>query len=295
MLKKFAFALTLGLSAITQSNAHSTEFQNEFNFIEMTFNKTNWQTDHDLFAIHVIPKCGTHFIQHTLYLMTNQETSNFNLTVNKLSEVCSENKLLRTFQPYDKNLARLLVDADHKLISVIRDPRDALISHVFYMRTFSTRQTEDKTKRDFFTVGKNFDDLSLDEQITSLIKGENGCMSYIDFYKERIGWALNPRHLSIKYEEMLSREGGGTNKLQRMTVKKIAAFINLSLSNEQLENVLHNMYKNFGEKELEDGRVFERATTGNWRTFLTEEHKKEIKKRIGKEMIQLGYAEDTKW
>jgi len=295
MFKNFALSLALGIAGISTQSAQAEPFKNDFNNFEMAFIKSAWQVDHDLFAVHVIPKCGTHFIQRTLQLMTGQLTVNRNLSAGKLAEACNDNKILRTFQPYNKQLSQFLKSYDHKFIAVIRDPRDALISHVFYMRNFPQNEEGDNTKRDFFVVGSNFDNLTLDEQISSLINGKNGCMSYIDFYKERIGWALNPSHLTVKYEDLLSREGGGNNKVQRATVKEIAAFINLSLSAEQLENVLANMYKDFGENQLEDGRVFERATTGNWRTFLNEEHKEAIKKKIGKEMIKLGYVKDTKW
>jgi len=294
MLKKIIAALILGILGTAQQPINSQEFVCEFDQIEMSFIKTR-QMNHDLFALHVIPKCGTHFIQRTLQLMTGQMTINRNLNLEKLTEAYNDNKILRTFQPYQPAFSLLLQRNEHKLISVIRDPRDALISHVFYMRNFPKDPNGDNTKRDFFTVGENFDTLSLDKQITSLIKGENGCMSYIDFYKERIGWALDPVNLAIKYEELLGTLGGGDDKIQKAKVKQIAKFIHLKLTSQELQYVLDNMYVDFGENEVSDGRVFERATTGNWHTFLTEKHKKSIKQKIGKEIIQLGYDKDNKW
>ena len=294
MLKKYLTALLIGATAFSFSLS-STEEQRYFEPYEMAFIKTEWQIDHDLFTLHVIPKCGTHFIQHTLHLMTGQASINQDISLQNLTKACNTNKILRTFQPYDDKLCKALKKYQHKLISVIRDPRDALISHLFYMRSFAERKVENNQRRDFFVVDKNFDSLSLQEQLDSLIYGTKEGMSYLDFYKSRIGWALNSASLVIKYEELLGKEGGGNNKKQKKTIDKVASFIQLDLSSEQQQYVLANMYKETGEQQVEEGKVFTRATKGNWRTFLSEKQKRSIKKKLGKEMILLGYEKDLNW
>ncbi len=57
---------------------------------------------------------------------------------------------MRTFQPYQDFFFQTLKDAGHKTISMVRDPRDALISHVFYMRNYPKNPNGDNRKRDFF-------------------------------------------------------------------------------------------------------------------------------------------------
>ena len=240
---------------ITVANHITLIGQNFDQTLTVDFIKTNWKIEHDLVAIHVIPKCGTHFIQHTLNLMTDKVVVNSNVSPEKLAKTCLENKILRTFQPYSEKTAKMVHQLGHKLIAVVRDPRDALISHLFYMQTFKPQDGNVRTRRDFFTVGENFDDLELKEQLNSLINGENGCMSYIDFYKSRVGWALNSNCLVIKYEDLLGNEGGGEDAKQRQTVKKIARFINLQLSDEKLNFVVQNMYKSPPDRVLSNGQV----------------------------------------
>lgn len=295
MLKKFASAFTLTVLGIVQQPAHSQEC-NYFNDFEMAFLKTSWQIDHDLFALHVIPKCGTHYIQRVITLMTKQDVESSQVTLQNLTEFCNNNKILRTFQPYDSKLASTLKSYNHKVISVVRDPRDALISHVFYMRNYPWNPNTDNTHRDFFIVGKNFNNLSLEEQIDSLIEGKNGCMSYVDYYKQRVGWALNRAHLTIKFEELLPNEGGGKDAIQLRTVKRIAKFINIKMTDAQLQYVVDNMYVKREDNQLDDGRVFERGTKENWRTFLNKKQIKKIKERLNDDVIiPLGYEKNKNW
>lgn len=296
MLKQLGANFALALSLIFVFQCELISWQNNFEKFElsMTFDKSAWQVDHDLFIIHAIPKCGTHFIQRTIHLMTNQTIINRIINVAKLTEACANNQILRSFQPYSVDLVKILKENKHKAIAMVRDPRDALISHLFYMRNYPKNPDGDNRKRDFFTVGPDFDNLTLEQQITSLIVGDEHAPSYIDFYKQRIGWALNPRILTIKYEDLLGTAGGGDDAIKRAKVMEIAGFIRLNLSNEQLEKVMNQMYVDHGEDNV-DGKVFERSTTGNWRKFLTAKHKRLIKKRIGDELIRLGYAENNNW
>lgn len=296
MLKQVGLKLMLafGMIFVQTSRLHSSQIEWEQFNMSVAFDRSAWQVDHDLFVIHAIPKCGTHYIQRTIHLMTNQTIINRNINQAKLAEACASNQILRSFQPYHSDLTKILKETHHKAIAMVRDPRDALISHVFYMRDFPKNPNGDNTKRDFFTVGADFDELSLEQQITSLIVGDEHAQSYIDFYKERTGWALNSKILTIKYEDLLGTAGGGDDAIKRAKVIELAHFIHLDLTNEQLENVLDKMYVDYGDINA-DGKVFERSTTGNWRTFLTPKQKSLIKKRIGKELIRLGYAEDNNW
>lgn len=259
----------------------------------LAFEKTAWQIDHDLFAIHAIPKCGTHFIQRTIHLMTNQTIINRNVMIPKLAEACQHNQILRTFQPYHPDLMNILKNTGHKLIAMVRDPRDALVSHAFYMRTFADRPG-DKTRRDFFVVGTNYDQLTFEQQIDSLISGSEHSPSYLDFYLERTGWAKNRESLTIRYEDLVGDAGGGNDEIKKAVVQQIINFIHLDISEEKLQYVLDNMYVNFGENTLED-KVFERSSIGNWRKFLSRDQIRLIKKKIGKEIIQLGYEKDYHW
>ncbi|MBA3722480.1 MAG: sulfotransferase domain-containing protein [Parachlamydiaceae bacterium] len=278
-----AFLFTVSLQSELNADIESYQMAAEFD-------RSTWTTPHDLFIIHSIPKCGTHFIQKVVNLITNQEILEGSPKLEKMQKACKNNQVLRIHQRYSRDSMGLVTKAEHKVIAMVRDPRDALISHVFYMRTFK----KGVLKRDFFNVGSDFDTLTLEEQITSLIVGDKYADSYIDYYKERTGWALAKGNLYIKFEELAGEEGGGSKELQKQAIEKIAKYIKINLSNDNLEFVLNSMYTKRPD-EVQEGKTFKRGSTGNWKTFLTKEQIKLIKAKLGKQLIQLGYEKDMNW
>lgn len=245
---------------------------------------------HDRFALHAIPKCGTHFIQRLVKLLTGRNSFNANLTEEGLRYSESHGAILRSFQLYSPEHIQFLKAHHTKLISIYRDPRDALISHLFYMQTFKGQGT----KRDFFSVSNDFDDLSFDDQLTSLILG-TGMTSYLDFYYKRIGWTQDPYCLAVRYEDLVGFIGGGSDELQCQTIVDIANYLNMELSSEKLHYVMDNCYQKQGDDIEIDGQVFKRSSTGNWQMFFKPNHKKLFKKRFGRQLIELGYEKNMAW
>lgn len=248
---------------------------------------------HDRFVIHAIPKCGTHLIHTVIQLMIPYDINLFDPGLNIITDADQPNSIGKIFGVFDPLVFNAVKESNLKVIAVIRDPRDALISHAFYMRTFA-EEGPGPLQRDFFTVGPDFDSLPLEQQITSLIIGDIYADSYIDFYKNRLGWALDPYSLTVKFEDLLGEKGGGSSRVRCKMLFSIAKYLNMPLPKEHLKFVVKNMNK-AASKEVHDGKIFKRASTGNWRTFLTEEHKELLKEKIGAELIVLGYEQDFNW
>lgn len=247
---------------------------------------------HDHFIIHAIPKCGTHCIERAINLLTDQPLFHRQLSDDSLTESENEGKILRIFEPYNKQSIKLLLRRHFKVVSMYRDPRDALISHLFYMRKLSNTGR----KRDFFIVSANFDELSQEEQLTALITGTEDMESYLAYFHKRIGWAKNGYSHGVKYEDLVGSEGGGDDKLQEQAIVNIANYINMPLSQKRLKYVINNLYQKIGlDREEEGGLVFTRSEIGNWKTFFTEEQKRLFKEKFGSLLIELGYEKNQNW
>ncbi len=242
---------------------------------------------HDEFLIHGTPKTGTHFIRKVIFLMTGEQVrlgSPNPAFIHQIDQLKKNNAIIMITPPFESYIERFILENNYKVIAYTRDSRDALLSNVFYMRNYPT-----KTKlRDYFHVGENFDDLSLEQQITSMIRGDEHSESYILIFKERVGWALNKNHLMIKYEELINETH------RKEAVLKIADFIHLDLSKEKLDQTLQKMYQDYGENSAES-KTYKRSSSGNWRKFLNEEQKLLIKQLIGWEIKELGYEENDDW
>lgn len=256
--------------------------------------KESWKVaHHDRFFIHAIPKCGTHLIHTVIQLMIPYDINLFDPGLNIITDADMPNSIGKIFGPFNPLVLNAVKENDLKVIAVIRDPRDALVSHAFYMRTFA-EEGPGPLLRDFFTVGPEFDSLPLEQQITSLITGDIYANSYIDFYKNRLGWALDPYSLTVKFEDLVQNKVKRGKKVRDKTILSIAQYLNMPLHKDHLKFVLNNMSID-SSKEVHDGKIFKRASTGNWKTFLTEEHKALLKEKIGAELIDLGYEKDFNW
>jgi hypothetical protein len=250
--------------------------------------------NYDDFMVHVIPKCGTHFMHRTLELLldTKMLTTGTNFRGVHVGE--DRGFPIRIFGPFDPLVETYMKQKHIKLVTVYRDPRDALISHLFYMRTFFKTDPNIGRQRDFFKVCANFDDLTFDEQLTALIKGTDDMMSYLDFYNTRIKWTLDSKCLGIKYEDLVGAGGGGDDKKQTMAIVKLANYINFQLTQDKLEYVLGNMYSKKEDIQQEE-KTFVRASIGNWKTFFKPQHKKLFKQKLGKVLVKLGYEKNENW
>lgn len=261
-----------------------------FTFLEVN---ASWN-EHEPFVMHTIPKCGCHFSYRTIYLLTNSKLKPAHREISAIQAVLNQNAIPHVVGAYKKEVDRYLTTNGIKMLTFIRDPRDALISHLFYMRSFFEKDPNVGTRRDFFLVSSDFDSLSFDDQLTALIKGRMGMQSYVDFYIERIYWSLRPRSLAIKYEDLVGENGGGNNEKQIDSLKKIAAFIGYPLSQEKLDFLVENLHQKEADRK-QGSRTFVRATQGNWKTFFKPKHKLYFKQRIKDFLIKLGYEKDHNW
>lgn len=260
---------------------------------------SSWKVQHDPFVLHAIPKCGIHFIQRILQLMLPKHiyTSGTCVSSSKLESLDMEQMILRLYSPYNPECMKRMLQTGHKIISMVRDPRDALVSHLFYMRSFPSQEKQ----RDFFFVSTEFNNLPIDEQIHALIKGNIHSQSYMKYYKERLGWALSGNCMIVKYEDFVGDVGGGSDARRSMVLKQLADFLNMHISLDHFAFIQKNMYaviqyNTKGGQDLGPERNdYHSASIGNWKTFLKEEHKVLLKERIGQALIDLGYEDSMEW
>lgn len=245
----------------------------------------------DKFVIHSIPKCGTHFLEKTITELTGTPTfySGDPFPV-KLAEADKGGKILRFATPFNPNQLQLLMQKDYKLICIYRDPRDAFISLVVYLRTFKGKGI----RRDFFEVAPNFDDLSFNEQLLSVMVSKNKQGNYFSFYLTRHNWRTTPIAYGVKYENLVGSHGGGDDALQVQEIVNMAKHINLPITSNQAQEVASKIYHSSG-KEIIDGKEFTHGTIGSWKKFMHPVHKEIFKNRFGDLLIKLGYENDKNW
>lgn len=243
------------------------------------------------FLIHAIPKCGIHFIQKTIEEMTGQECLPKGRVSGEMVATSQAGGTVVCFHgPYSESQLKIMKRHNARLISMIRDPRDALVSLVFHLRHFKGKGS----LRDFLYVVPNFDELSFDEQLKSVMTHPDSRYNYIELYKNRVKWRTYPNACRVRYERLVGSKGGGDDLLQLVEVVNICRFIGKEENIDECIAIADKIYNQHGDEEA-DGKLFHHAQIGSWKVFFNDEHKAIAKRRLGQLLINLGYEKNLDW
>lgn len=188
---------------------------------------------------------------------------------------------------YSEKNSKILEDANFKVLFIIRDPRDVVISHFHWV-------TELNTIHRLHKYYKNLPDN--DARLIASIKGIPG--KYADDGKEFEGigvwfnrfmpWLEKPYTLFIKFEDIIGPLGGGDQKKQFETIKNIAEHLELEVEEQTLKFISENTY-------FKKARTFRKGTIGDWKNHFNSENKELFKEICGDWLIKMGYEKDKSW
>ena len=260
---------------------------------------------HDDFVLNAIPKCGTHLIMNCIYYMINKRVDEGYDYINEvdytpdrawhyvrfLVSLKGKSFIHKTHVPYFPEMEKALLQARMKSLFFVRDPRDAIVSLVFYMEKMSG------DRRDFMEINSSvYDILSLDEKIEALMTGSS-CTNYLDkYWKSLIGWSDSSCCQVARFEDIIGPCGGGTLEKQLEAINQICSYLNISLSYGEKMGIA--FYTNsYATPSIQNalGLKYTQGQIGNWMLFFSESNKDLFKKLFGKELIKLGYEQDNNW
>jgi len=241
-----------------------------------------------------IPKGGTHVLTRCLSLFPSLSYSFIHYTkgapekkiIEKIVKRTGKGRFFAAHLWWSQECAHILKKNNLKSIVMIRDPRDIIISGVFYIL-----KKKDHPLHDFFQKLP-----SLDEQIQNYITGVSGSHSKegIPLYNIRksfenyLAWDQESFNLLIKFEDLIGPNGGGNLARQLDQVKKISEHLNSDLPESKLNSIAQHT---FFSKSV----TFRKGTTGEWRKYFTNSHKRHFKDVSSDLLISLGYEINNDW
>lgn len=171
------------------------------------------------------------------------------------------------------------------MVFIYRDPRDYVISHVFY----ATQINKDHGLHRYYTQTLH----TMEERINAAILGveesnetDSALSSVVKKYENYLGWFSEPAVLCLKFEDLiLERE-----KVLHVFLDYLARNgFSPKASRADAVNVLSQAIipKASG--------TFRRAKPGNWQEHFSEENKKLFKQAAGDLLLLLGYEKDDQW
>jgi hypothetical protein len=164
---------------------------------------------------------------------------------------------------------------------IYRDPRDMLISQVF----FATDMHEEHGMHEFY---KSLPDFG--ERLKVAITGIDHDGLYMVSVKQRYAsvfeWLGQENVMCIRFEDLIDNRGA---TLDAMLDEVESTGYKIPTPREKALSIL--------VKAIQPGKshTFRSGKTGGWREHFTEEHKKLFKDVAGDLLVNLGYEENNNW
>lgn len=177
--------------------------------------------------------------------------------------------------------ASFLTQAGRVNYFIYRDPRDMLVSQVF----FATDMHEEHGMHAYYQSLPDFD-ARLKVAITGIDRDGLFMVNVKQRYEGVFAWLETPGVMCIRFEDLVEERGAALNAMLNEVEK---TGYKIPTPREQALSVLVDAI------QPKKSRTFRSGKTGGWRQYFTEEHKRLFKEVAGDLLVRLGYEESNDW
>jgi hypothetical protein len=247
---------------------------------------------------NAMPKSGSHLITQVLRgLMqlgpfvdpglppVNRAEDNTNLPAELILaglEAMQPGDVRYGYLPAERSYLEFLNRPEVAAVYIYRDPRDMVVSHVFYATEMHTGHGMHR----YYTETLN----STEERIAAAIRGvsQNGfeMRSVNARYRAYQDWLQQPAVLAVRFEELIGDREATLNKLLDYLAKKGFQ------PREPRAEAIRVLSRALDPRK---SGTFRKAQPGNWREHFTEANKHLFKEQTGDLLITLGYEKSNDW
>ena len=163
---------------------------------------------------------------------------------------------------------------------IFRDPRDVVVSHVFYVTEIESRHVH----HDYYASLPDFN-----ERLKVSILGRSDTnVEFPDIasrFRPYLAWLDQPRMLSIHFEDLIHDRLMTLNHIIDHFLARVLIQTSQALILDLLESSINPT----------KSPTFRSGKTGEWRNYFTDAHKKIFKETAGDLLIKLGYEKNDDW
>ncbi len=238
------------------------------------------------FVVFTPPKTGTRLCGKTMSLITGKNPAYYTFGIGKtdvesaliVREETKNGRFVVSHQ-FTPGIFNLLIGLGYKVIFVVRDPRDHLISVLNWLH---------EGEWEYIPVNQIEDPV---DQLTDLITGKIKRFPYVELGFLAYEWNIKdlpPQSLYVThFEHLVGSKGNGSDEVQLQEVYNLANFIDKSLTDSEAKNIASNI---FGGTT-----TFRKGLVGVWKTEFTLEQKRLFRDRYNDLLIRLNYEVDDSW
>jgi sulfotransferase 6B1 len=163
---------------------------------------------------------------------------------------------------------------------IFRDPRDVVVSHVFYVTDMEARHIH----HEYYASLPDFDS----RLKVSILGRPDVDIEFPDIarrFAPYLGWLDYPEVLAIHFEDLIHDRPGTLNRIMGHLLVRVP----LAAPREQVLEAL--------ESSINPGKspTFRSGKTGEWKKYFKTEHKRIFKDVAGELLIKLGYESNNDW
>ncbi len=163
---------------------------------------------------------------------------------------------------------------------VFRDPRDAVVSHVFYVTEMEARHAHHA----YYQSLPDFD-TRLKVSILGRPDTDIEFPNVAERFAPYVGWLDQPEVLTVHFEDLIQDRAAALNRILDHFLARVPLPSPRQLILDSLESAINPA----------KSPTFRSGKTGEWRKHFTGEHKKLFKDAAGDLLIRLGYEKDNDW
>jgi len=163
---------------------------------------------------------------------------------------------------------------------IFRDPRDVVVSHVFYVTDIEARHVH----HDYYQSLPNFDS----RLNVSILGRSDAGVEFPDVtarFVPYLGWLDQSSVLQIHFEDVINDRAATLNHIIDHFLAQVPLQAPRQLILESLESSINPSHS----------PTFRSGKTGEWKNYFTQEHKKIFKDVAGDLLVKLGYEKNNDW
>ena len=163
---------------------------------------------------------------------------------------------------------------------IFRDPRDVVVSHVFYVTDMEARHVH----HDYYQSLPDFDS----RLKVSILGRPDSDAEFPDIagrFAPYLGWLDQPEVLAIHFEDLIHDRASALTRIMDHLLTRAPLPASRQLILDSLEASINP----------KKSPTFRSGKTGEWKKYFTDEHKKLFKDVAGDLLVKLGYEKDGEW
>jgi hypothetical protein len=163
---------------------------------------------------------------------------------------------------------------------IFRDPRDVVISHVFYVTDMEARHVH----HNYYQSLPDFN-ARLRVSILGRTDTDIEFSNIADRFAPYLGWLDHPEVLTIHFEDLIHDRAATLTRIMDHLLIRASLPATRQLILDSLETSINP----------KKSPTFRSGKTGEWKKYFTDEHKKIFKDVAGDLLVKLGYEKDNDW